>query len=83
MLWRWHLPRWLGAGVLLIAIVGAMATAAWSLSDAGTVAAIGTSSDSDAFVESDAAIGASKPSGVSGSSHSAIGPSRFASSPYP
>ena len=33
MLWRWHVPRWLGAGVLLIAIVGSMATAAWSLSE--------------------------------------------------
>ena len=33
ILWRWHVPRWLGAGVLLIAIVGGMATAAWSLSD--------------------------------------------------
>ena len=30
---RWHIPRWLGAGVLLIAIVSGMATAAWSLSD--------------------------------------------------
>lgn len=33
ILWRWHVPRWLGAGVLLVSIVGAMATAAWSLSD--------------------------------------------------
>jgi predicted PurR-regulated permease PerM len=33
VLWRWHVPRWLGAGVLLISIVGAMGTAAWSLSD--------------------------------------------------
>jgi predicted PurR-regulated permease PerM len=32
-LWRWHVPRWLGAGVLLIAIVSGLASAAWSLSD--------------------------------------------------
>lgn len=32
-LWRWHVPRWLGAGILLIAIVGGIASAAWSLSD--------------------------------------------------
>ncbi|EHL24916.1 MULTISPECIES: AI-2E family transporter [unclassified Acidovorax] len=30
---RWHVPRWLGAGVLLIAIVGGLASTAWSLSD--------------------------------------------------
>ena len=30
---RWHIPRWLGAGVLLIAIVSALTTTAWSLSD--------------------------------------------------
>ena len=30
---RWHVPRWLGAGVLLIAIVSGLASAAWSLSD--------------------------------------------------
>jgi len=30
---RWHIPRWLGAGVLLIGIVGSLAGAAWSLSD--------------------------------------------------
>ena len=30
---RWHIPRWLGAGVLLIAIVSSLATTAWSLSD--------------------------------------------------
>ncbi|WP_235504155.1 AI-2E family transporter [Acidovorax sp. Leaf84] len=33
MLHRARVPRWLGAGVLLIAIVGSLATAAWSLSD--------------------------------------------------
>jgi len=32
-LWRWHVPRWLGAGVLLIAIVSGLAATAWSLSD--------------------------------------------------
>lgn len=32
-LWRWHVPRWLGAGVLLIAIVSGLTSAAWSLSD--------------------------------------------------
>lgn len=30
---RWHLPRPLGAALLLIAIVGGMASMAWSLSD--------------------------------------------------
>lgn len=30
---RWHVPRWLGAGVLLLAIVGGLASTAWSLSD--------------------------------------------------
>ncbi|MFT4240868.1 MAG: AI-2E family transporter [Acidovorax sp.] len=30
---RWRVPRWLGAGVLLVAIVSALASAAWSLSD--------------------------------------------------
>ena len=30
---RWHIPRWLGAGVLLIAIVSSLASTAWSLSD--------------------------------------------------
>ncbi len=30
---RWHIPRSLGAGVLLIAIVSALTTTAWSLSD--------------------------------------------------
>ena len=30
---RWHIPRWLGAAVLLIAIVSALASTAWSLSD--------------------------------------------------
>lgn len=30
---RWHVPRWLGAGVLLIAIVSGLASMAWSLSD--------------------------------------------------
>ncbi|RZJ56456.1 MAG: AI-2E family transporter [Acidovorax sp.] len=33
MLHRARVPRWLGAGVLLIAIVSSLATAAWSLSD--------------------------------------------------
>ncbi|WP_255593685.1 AI-2E family transporter [Acidovorax sp. sic0104] len=33
MLHRTHVPRWLAAGVLLIAIVGGLATATWSLSD--------------------------------------------------
>ncbi len=32
-LWRCHVPRWLGAGVLLIAIVTGLAASAWSLSD--------------------------------------------------
>ena len=32
-LWRWHVPRWLGAGLLLVAIVSGLATTAWSLSD--------------------------------------------------
>ncbi|RQO80034.1 AI-2E family transporter [Acidovorax sp. FJL06] len=32
-LWRWHVPRWLGAGVLLLAMVSGLASAAWSLSD--------------------------------------------------
>ncbi len=30
---RWHIPRWLGAGVLLVAIVSSLASTAWSLSD--------------------------------------------------
>ncbi len=30
---RYHVPRWLGAGVLLIAIVSGLAATAWSLSD--------------------------------------------------
>lgn len=30
---RWHLPRWLGAGVLLITIVSSLGFTAWSLSD--------------------------------------------------
>ncbi|MFN4120106.1 AI-2E family transporter [Acidovorax sp.] len=30
---RWHVPRWVGAGVLLISIVGGLAASAWSLSD--------------------------------------------------
>lgn len=30
---RWHVPRWLGAGILLIAIVSGLTSAAWSLSD--------------------------------------------------
>ncbi|WCM90908.1 AI-2E family transporter [Acidovorax sp. NCPPB 3576] len=30
---RWHIPRWLGAGVLLMGIVGSLGGAAWSLSD--------------------------------------------------
>ena len=30
---RWHVPRWLSAGVLLIAIVSGLASTAWSLSD--------------------------------------------------
>ena len=30
---RWHIPRWLSAGVLLIAIVSSFASTAWSLSD--------------------------------------------------
>ncbi|WCN00446.1 AI-2E family transporter [Acidovorax sp. GBBC 1281] len=30
---RWHIPRWLGAGVLLMGIVGNLGGAAWSLSD--------------------------------------------------
>lgn len=30
---RWHVPRWLGAGVLLISIIFGLASAAWSLSD--------------------------------------------------
>lgn len=33
---RWHIPRPLGAAVLLIAIVGGMASMAWSLSDQAT-----------------------------------------------
>ncbi|WP_255591827.1 MULTISPECIES: AI-2E family transporter [unclassified Acidovorax] len=33
LLRRCHVPRWLGAGVLLIAIVFGLASAAWSLSD--------------------------------------------------
>ena len=33
MLRRWYVPRWLGAGVLLVAIVSGLASAAWSLSD--------------------------------------------------
>ena len=30
---RWRLPRWLAAGVLLLGLVGGLASAAWSLSD--------------------------------------------------
>ena len=30
---RWHVPRALGAGVLLVAIVAGLASTAWSLSD--------------------------------------------------
>ncbi|SFE31241.1 AI-2E family transporter [Paracidovorax konjaci] len=30
---RWYIPRWLGAGVLLMGIVGGLGGAAWSLSD--------------------------------------------------
>lgn len=33
ILYRWHIPRWLGAGALLIAMVSGLASAAWSLSD--------------------------------------------------
>lgn len=33
LLRRCHVPRWLGAGVLLVAIVFGLASAAWSLSD--------------------------------------------------
>lgn len=33
MLRRWHIPRPLGAAVLLIALVGGLASTAWSLSD--------------------------------------------------
>ena len=33
ILHRWHIPRWLGAGALLIAMVSGLASAAWSLSD--------------------------------------------------
>lgn len=32
-LWRLHIPRWLGAGVLLVSIVSGLAVAGWSLSD--------------------------------------------------
>ena len=32
-MWRLHVPRWLGAGVLLISIVSGLAVAGWSLSD--------------------------------------------------
>jgi predicted PurR-regulated permease PerM len=30
---RWHVPRWLGSGVLLVALLTGVASAAWSLSD--------------------------------------------------
>ncbi|XDF33893.1 AI-2E family transporter [Paracidovorax avenae] len=30
---RWYIPRWLGAGVLLLGIVGGLGGTAWSLSD--------------------------------------------------
>ncbi|WCM94692.1 AI-2E family transporter [Acidovorax sp. NCPPB 2350] len=30
---RWYVPRWLGAGVLLMGLVGGLGGAAWSLSD--------------------------------------------------
>jgi len=30
---RWHVPRWLGSGVLLVALLTGLASAAWSLSD--------------------------------------------------
>lgn len=33
ILQRWHVPRWLGSGVLLIALLTGAASAAWSLSD--------------------------------------------------
>ncbi|MBT9510857.1 MAG: AI-2E family transporter [Acidovorax sp.] len=33
ILHRWYIPRWLGAGALLIAIVLGLASTAWSLSD--------------------------------------------------
>ncbi|ART58491.1 AI-2E family transporter [Acidovorax carolinensis] len=33
VLQRWHVPRWLGSGVLLIALLTGVASAAWSLSD--------------------------------------------------
>lgn len=32
-MWRLHVPRWLGAGVLLVSLVSGLAVAAWSLSD--------------------------------------------------
>lgn len=30
---RWHVPRWLGAGILLLALLSGLASTAWSLSD--------------------------------------------------
>ena len=30
---RWHVPRWLGAGMLLLALLSGLASTAWSLSD--------------------------------------------------
>ena len=33
ILHRWYIPRWLGAGMLLVAMVAGLASAAWSLSD--------------------------------------------------
>jgi len=33
VLQRWRVPRWLGSGVLLLALLGGAASAAWSLSD--------------------------------------------------
>ncbi|GEM_PF-80286 len=32
-LYRWHVPRWAGAGILLLSIVGGLGTTAWKLSD--------------------------------------------------
>ncbi len=36
MLYRYHVPRWLSAGALLISLVLGLASAAWSLSDGAT-----------------------------------------------
>ncbi len=35
-LYRWHVPRWAGAGILLLSIVGGLGTTAWKLSDGAT-----------------------------------------------